>query len=505
MQWGRTSYGLRGGLDFSLGKNDLLSFGGRYRNGEHQRNSSLTYSEWSDAVPQPDVYQSHIDSKREGEFIALNSNYQHKFEKEGHKISAEFFYGHHSSDENSVTSRLDSGVKTDGTQTTEAGPENEYRGKLDYVLPLGEKNKFEAGYQGESELSTETNGLYLFDSGSDSFVFQPLYSNSNKYNRTEQAFYSIYSDEYADFGFQGGIRTEYTYQSINIVDNNQHFKIDRWDFFPTLHSSYKFGNGSQLMVSYTRRIDRPRGWFLEPFITWVDANNVRKGNPGLEPEFIDSYDAGIQTFFGKVNFSTEFYYRITQNKIEHIRSLYPDAENVTLTTFENIGKDYSLGTEFMLIYDPLEFWDMNLMGNLYDYRVRGTLYGESFDRTSFNWNLRMNNVFKIYNSSSIQVNGRYNSPTVSSQGRSKGFFSTDVAIRQEFMDKKLSLTLQIRDLFSTARHEFTSSTPDLYSYQYFNRESPVVMLNIKFNFNNYKQRNRTDQPDNGMDQQPEDF
>ena len=505
MEWGRTSYGIRGGLDFNLNENDILSFGGRYGNGEHQRNSSLLYNEWSNDYPVIFTYRSMIDSKREGQYFALNSNYQHKFEKEGHEISAELFYGHHSGDENSLTTSINGGIITDGTKTTETGPENEYRGKLDYVLPLGEKNKFETGYQGETELSTDINGLYTYDSNSGNFIFEPLFSHTNKYNRTEHAIYSIYSDEFGDFGIQGGLRGEYTYQTTDVREENKLFKIDRWDFFPTLHSSYKFGGGSQLMASYTRRIDRPRGWFLEPFISWVDANNVRKGNPGLEPEFIDSYDAGVQTFFGKVNFSTDIYYRITQNKIEHIRSVYTDAENVTLTTFENIGKDFSLGTEFMLIYDPLEFWDMNLMGNLYDYRVRGNLYGESFDRKSFNWNLRMNNVFRISKSTALQVNGRYNSPSVSSQGRSEGFFSADLAVKQEFMDKQLSLTLQVRDVLGTAKHEFTSTSPDLYSYQYFNRESPVVMLNIKFNFNNYKQKNREEQPDNGMDQGPEEF
>ncbi len=505
MEWGRTSYGIRGGLDFNLSDNDLLSFGGRYRKGEHQRNSSLSYTQWSADSPNKSFYRSLIDSKRNGQFIALNSNYQHKFEKEGHQVSAEFFYGRHDPDESSLTRRLDSGIITDGTRTTESGPENEYRGKLDYVLPFGEKNKLEAGYQGEAELATEINGLYTFDSTLENFILQQQFSNTNKYNRTEQAIYSIYSDEWGNFGLQGGLRGEYTYQTTNIQEKNEYFKIDRWDLFPSLHSSLKFGGGSQLMASYTRRIDRPRGWFLEPFITWVDANNVRKGNPGLEPEFIDSYDAGIQTFFGKVNFSTDLYYRITQNKIEHVRSLYPETENVTLTTFENIGKDYSLGTEFMLIYDPLEFWDMNLMGNLYDYRVRGRLYGESFDRNSFNWNLRMNNVFKVTKTTSFQVNGRYNSPTVFSQGRSEGFFSADLALKQEFMDRQLSLTLQVRDVLGTAKHEFTSTSPDLYSYQYFNRESPIVMLNIKFNFNNYKQKNQGEQPDNGLDQGPEEF
>jgi outer membrane receptor protein involved in Fe transport len=504
MEWGRTSYGLRGGLDFNLSENDLLSLSGRYGNGEFQRNSNLIYTQWSDNFPEEFNYLSLVESKREGQYFALNSSYEHKFEREGHQILAEFFYSHHNSNESSVTTQLYSGLQTDGTRASESGPENEYQGKLEYVLPVGEKNKFEAGYQGEAELSTDINGLYTFDSTLSTLVFQPEFSNSTDYNRTEQAFYSIYSAEWADFGFQGGLRAEYTYQTTNVKEENQYFEINRWDYFPTLHSSYKFGNGSQLMASYTRRIDRPHGWALEPFITWVDANNVRQGNPALEPEFIDSYDAGIQTFISKVNFSTDFYYRITQNKMEEVRLVYPDAENVTLTTFANVGKDYSLGTEFMLIYDPLEFWDMNLMGNLYDYRVRGTLYDESFDRSSFNWNLRMNNVFKIAKFTSLQINGRYNSPTVSSQGTEAGFFSTDVALKQEFLDKQLALTLQIRDLFGTAKHEFTSSTPDLYSYQYFNRESPVIMLNLKYNFNNYKQQDK-EQPDNGTDQQPEDF
>ncbi len=504
MQWGRISYGLRGGLDFNLGDNDLLGFSGRFGNGQFQRNSDLTYLQWSADFPQKNSYLSLIDSKREGHYLALSTNYQHKFEKEGHQISAEFFYSHHNSDESSVTTQLNGGIKTDGTNATESGPENEIRGKLDYVLPLGEKNKFEAGYQGESEISTDINGLYTFDSTSVNFVFQPLFSNTNKYNRANQAIYSLYSDEFGNLGIQGGVRSEYTYQTTDVTDKHQYFKIDRWDFFPSLHTSYKFGTGSQLMASYTKRIDRPHGWYLEPFITWVDANNVREGNPALEPEFIDSYDAGMQTFISKINFSADFYYRITQNKIEHILSVYQDAENVTLTTFENVGKDFSLGSEFMIIYDPLDLWNMNLLGDVYNYRVRGILYNDSFDRNSFNWNIRMNNSFKVSKSTSIQFNARYNSPTVSSQGREEGFFSADAAVKQDLLSKKLSLILQVRDLFGTAKHEFTSTSPDLYSYQYFNRESPVVMLNLRFNFNNYQQK-ENEQPGNGMDQQPEEY
>ena len=53
-------------------------------------------------------------------------------------------------------------------------------------------------------------------------------------------------------------------------------------------------------------------------------------------------------------------------------------ENVTLTTFENVGTDYSLGAEVMLNFDPFDFWNVNLMGNVYNYLVEGVLYEKLF-------------------------------------------------------------------------------------------------------------------------------
>ncbi len=122
--------------------------------------------------------------------------------------------------------------------------------------------------------------------------------------------------------------------------------------------------------------------------------------------------------------SAELYYRLAHNKIERIRIIDPTyGENVTFTTVGNIGRDYSLGTEFMIIFDPVEFWNVNLMANLYDYKVEGILYDKPFSRTSFNWSTRLNNVFKLWTSTQFQLNFKYNSPTVSSQGRSEGYYS----------------------------------------------------------------------------------
>ena len=58
------------------------------------------------------------------------------------------------------------------------------------------------------------------------------------------------------------------------------------------------------------------------------------------------------------------------------------------------------------------------------------------------------------------------------------------------MDKKLFAALQVRDIFSSAKHEFTSSAPDFYDYSKYVGESPIITLTISYRFNNYKPNRR---------------
>ena len=501
MEWGRISFGIRGGIEFILGEYDFLNIGGRFGKREGPRNSFLDYTQWSQTNPLPLLYESNNLAERSGNHNSLNFTYLHKFNATGHEIKSEIDLGYDDGDESNITEQFTDGLQTSGKKTTEAGPSKEFEGKLEYTLPLSETSKLEAGYQGQAEITNDRNELFEFNPHTQVYDFQSLYSNSIDYKNSDHAFYSIYSDNLFGIGLQGGLRTEYTFRTVTF--SNQEFSINRWDLFPSLHSSYKLSEGTQVMASYTRRIHRPHGWSLEPFLTWMDANNVRQGNPSLEPEFIDSYDAGIQTFIKNISISADLYYRATHNKVEQIRSVYQGIDtlkNITLNSVENVGADYSLGSEFMMIFDPFEFWNVNLMANLYNYKIKGILYSEDFSRESFNWNTRFNNVFRLGTSTQMQLNLNYSGPRVSSQGRWEESFTTDVSMKQDLFDKKLSLILQVRDIFRSSKYESTSQGPDFYSYNYFKRESPIVMFTVRINFNNYKpQREREEGEDqNGV-------
>jgi outer membrane cobalamin receptor len=493
-EWGRIGFGIRGGIEFNLSEKDYFNVVARYGTREGTRISTQNVNNWLSNQPQVITYTNLSTSGRNGEFAGANLTYTHKFMGKGHELKGEFNFGYNDGNDSTLTESINNDLLFDGKNTIEFGPSREFETKIDYILPISETRKFEAGYQSEIENSDENNELFEFNTETGKYEFQTLFSNSTRYQNNDQALYTIYSDQFGYLGVQGGLRSEYTFRTISLITQNIDFTIDRWDFFPTLHASYKFSEGTQMMASYTRRIQRPHGGELEPFLTWIDANNVRIGNPNLLPELIDSYEAGVQTFIGKVSLSAEIYHRVTNNKIEHIRSVYE--ENVNLNSVANVGKDFSTGTELMVIFNPIEIWTLNLMANLYDYRIEGVLYDGPFSRKSFNWNSRFNNMFKIGPNTQIQFNVNYNSPTVSSQGRWEEFFSADVSIKQDFFKRMLSLTLQTRDIFGTAKHEFTSSGPDFYTYNYFAREVPIVILNVRLNFNNYKPKSDREDGEN---------
>ncbi|MBD3288070.1 TonB-dependent receptor [candidate division KSB1 bacterium] len=482
---GYIRYGLRGGLEWNLSPKDNLQLDGRYGYRSHEHESDENYDKWAEPDLIHNLYTSNDIHGRSGTYYSTNLSYRRKFGRQGHELTAQLRYSKRNGDEESVNELIEpDGAKINGHISSEEGPSQEYRTKVDYTLPFNEDDKFEAGYQSEFDDSKDIVETFEYQPDQDDYVFLSDYAHTTRYIRNTHSLYAIYSTKISKFGFQGGLRGEYTDRSTELVGENEKYVIDRWDYFPTAHFSYEFSRGRQLMASYTRRIDRPRGYYLEPFLTWSDAYNVRRGNPAIEPEYIDSYEMGFQTSFGKNLFSTELYYRKTNNKIERVRSVYD--VDVTLHSVENVGTDYSLGTELLLNIDVTKFWNINLMGNIYQYRIEGELFGDDFSRQSDNWSTRFNNVFKLGRSTQLQINNGYRSPTVRSQGRREGFFSTDLAVKQEFFERALSLSLQIRDVFGQRKYESISEGPNFYIRRKFDIESPIVMLNIRYNINNYR-------------------
>lgn len=486
----RLSWQVRGGIEIDAGSNDYFNIGFRYGHRERTGTTTRNYNELIEPGGINNPYISNENEERGGNFYSATLDYRHTFKKQDHNLAAQFIYDHRESNEMSLNWLYTDIDTTSAQKTTEEGPAERFRIKLDYTLPIGEKDQFETGYQSRISKSEDATNLFNYDVDTKEFILIPEYSNTTNYYRNIHAIYAMYSGEVKSFGYQLGLRGEYTYRYMEGDSTGETFTLDRMDYFPTIHLSYNLPKDNMLMASYTRRIERPRGWYLEPFITVQDAYNLRQGNPELLPEYIDSYELNYQKRFDKDFISFEAYYRVTHNKIERVSSVY--TENILLHTYENVGEDYALGGELMIGVDIFKWWHADIMGNLYYYQVKGELYGESFDNTSLNWGSRFNNYFKVAEFTNIQLTGNYISPSVSAQGKRYGYYVVNAAVKQEFFNRKLAVTLQARDLFGTAVFESINEGPDFSNYFYALRNAPLVTLSLSYKINNYKiKRNPT--------------
>jgi outer membrane cobalamin receptor len=493
---GGYSWGARGGLDFNINPKNTLSIS--YRLGDRKRESinNMIFREWNSENNTPIEYTSFELSERGGFSHSLNANYKKSFQTENHNIFAQVVLSARDGKEYSRNYLYDNLENiTNGQQASEIGPGNRASFMLDYTLPINDVQKFESGYHLNMNLSEDVSEMLEYDNVAMDFVLNELYSKQVEYQNTIHALYSTFSGEYNKFGYQFGLRGEYTDRLTRLIGETNEYPLNRWDLYPTLHFSYQLPHEQQMMTSYTRRLQRLRGWYLEPFYTWSNAYNIRIGNPALNPEYIDSYEISYQNRFNRNVLSVDLYYRITHNKIERVRSVFEGYDNVLLTTFENVGKDYSLGTEIMFNFEPLSWWNIDLMGNIYDYKMIGELDGREFSAYSFNWNLRLNNNIKLAKSTRLQITGMYYSPTVMAQGTSGDFFMINMAIKQDFLKNSLSITLQARDIFSTMGREYTSRGIDFYTYNKWAPDTPIITLTASYRINNYNQRQN--RPQNG--------
>jgi hypothetical protein len=146
---------------------------------------------------------------------------------------------------------------------------------------------------------------------------------------------------------------------------------------------------------------------------------------------------------------------------------------------------------------------VNTSFSLYNYKLKGEVLGKSVDRESTNYSGRLNATIKFSGDSRMQLTGFYRGPSVSAQGDQKGMIFTNLSYRQDFMKKKLSATLSVRDLLGTAKFEGTSFGDDFKSSFKMQREPRVLMLTLSYKINNYKmdkQAPSEQQGQGGMDE-----
>ncbi|WP_430934734.1 TonB-dependent receptor domain-containing protein [Saccharicrinis sp. 156] len=497
-------YNIKGGLEFRIDTLKTMNIDVGYGGRNKWDYADLDYSEYNNYHLTPTPYISDEDVYRGNEGISVNAFYTHQFDTKGHEMRATFTYRQRESDEYSKNVLRDiDGTITEGKKSTEEGPMGRLETKLDYTRPTGKHGKIEAGYQSTFNNSDDETGQSDILAGSGLWVDNPLYDNHVEFRQNIHALYFIYGNQTSKFGYQIGLRGEYTNRTVealrtgsNTLVGDIKATIDRYDYFPSAHLSYKLPANQELMASYSRRIERAQSYHFEPFYTWVDAYNIRHGNSSLLPEYIDSYELNYLKKMENSYFSLETYYSMTHNKVEWVRSIYED--NIIQRFPENVGKDYYLGVDASYSFDVVKWWRMDLSGSLYNYRVKGQWEDYSFDEDRLTWNYRVNQTVKLNSLTQLQGNWRYYSKRITSQGIYQPVYTFDIAVRKEFMKRKLTGIVELRDVFSSNNRENTNDGIGFKDHYFQKIHTPVLTFVLTYRFNNYKPDKRKGTVDDSL-------
>ncbi|GAB4277990.1 MAG: outer membrane beta-barrel family protein [Marinilabiliales bacterium] len=486
---------INAGIEYDISKNDFISFTGEYGNFLFGHNNDGNTHEYDNFHSYDTYYVSNNDFEVSHNFYNLSSYYQHKFKQKDHQINSTITFSNHTGDDSETLDQYYSDNEwnnIDNYPLNQESLENDKSKRLDaqidYVKPIG-KNKLEAGIKSRLYNGTSDYHLDVFDYDLNSMQTIDSLTNSIEFDRSIYSAYSTYSGRFLNFEFLLGMRLEYTDRLIKQNIMNLEYPINRLDYFPTLHLSRQITENHQVQASYSRRINRPREWYLDPFPNYSDPLNIRMGNPELEPEYTDSYELNYQYKFKRSSFiSIEAYYKQSSNLIERVR--YVDTNNVMIMTLDNLSKDYSIGTEVMANIDIFKWWNINISFNLYNYNIDGEILETSVNKSINTWGTRANTTFRLRKGTMVQINTYYTAPSITAQGDRDAFVRASLAIKQEFLKRKLTVSLQGRDILGPIKYSFTTYGSNYTVYNEFINKAPSINVSVSYKINNYRQKRR---------------
>ncbi|WP_055095975.1 outer membrane beta-barrel family protein [Flavobacterium aquidurense] len=385
------------------------------------------------------------------ENVEYTSNLIKNFNDKGHKLTADLSISRNTDDSNSVITGSDNFNNTLNNQV-----QKQVQLQADYVLPLGKGSQFEAGYKGS--FGDLNNEYFVRDDQGEAL---PNLSNTLEYKENINALYTSYGFKVNKFSYLFGLRWEDTNIQVNLLDSND-FNTKKYNnLFPSAFISYEISDQSNFTASYSKRLSRPRGRFMNPAVNYSSNINIFQGNPDLDPSLTDKYDIGYIKRWDKVTFNTSAYFEDTKDVFSFVRS--PTGENVNgipviLSRPINLGKEQKFGFEFTLNYTPFKWWKLNSNFNLYNVKTtgensykdaNGLLVVQNLDNQANSWFARINSKVTLPYKIDWQLTGMYNGEQKTAQGKNLGQFGMNTALSKDVLKDKATIAFNISDVFNS--------------------------------------------------------
>ena len=504
------------GMEYFLSDKTSLTGSFFYRYGEDADLSTNISERYNGGlVEQTTRYERQNEEDNSYQFAL---NYITKFDDKGHQLTADFQYV---IDKEEQFTFLDENYDF----TEDANPEpfqreqiyqtedqKEYLVQADYVLPIGEDSRFEAGYRGSFQ-NEVTDYLLEQENITDGSLFvNDTITNVFDYSENVNALYTQYGTKLGKFSFLLGLRLEHTQLKGKIdsrlsdqeLNDAFGFPIDT-DFdknylglFPTVNLIYNLAKEDQkeesITLGYNRRINRPRGWFINPFPTRSSRTRVFQGNPNLDPAFSSTFDLGYLKRWDKLTLTTSVYYQHETDSFERVQentgSVTTDGINIIRTIPVNLSTNKRTGAELGVLYNPEKWLRLNSSINFFQFNTEGEFNGVDYSAKNTSWFARFSSKVTLPAKIDWQTNAFYRGARSDAQSDTDGIFSMDLAFSKEIFKDKATLSLNVRDVFNSRKRNSVTTTATERVTSEFQWRQRQITLSMIYRFNQKKERNR---------------
>lgn len=488
-------HNVKAGLDYYLSDKDVLSFSGGFNLRDNDRNEFLTIDQLNSLKNPLELSKRNNSNLGSGGSYDLNLDFSHKFKKPKEEITFNASFSEGDNDNlqiyntdiynlnGTAVDLLPEIIRNDGS-----GINRNYNIQADYTLPVGKSGKLEAGYR--SQVRIAENNTFSDRLNNITGNYDVNLALTNDFNSKDQvhALYANYQNQVKNFGYQLGLRAEDATLDtrLGMYGANGQIspvpgKVAYTRLYPSIFLTQKLKSEQQLQLSYSRRVNRPRGWDTNPFIDVSDPLNYRQGNPNLKPEDVHAFELSYSKFWKKVTFISTAYMRQTNDVIQRVRT-DPDQNGITTTTPQNLTSELSSGLELIGRFDVVKAWNFTANANLYQSKINaGPALGSGIvDNSGFTWNANLTNNFVLPYNITLQIKGDYRARQVMAQGTRNPMYGVDAGAKYDFKDKKSSLSLNVRDIFATRNWSMTTSTEN--SVVDFRRYMQGTMASLTYSY-----------------------
>jgi hypothetical protein len=482
------------GADFYLTKKTTIgaTLNGFYNPGVFTNNSDID-------IANPDgtlmsKANGFSKSKSQWRHFGSNINFRHVFDTTGKELTADVDYLNYnvSSSQNLMNKYFDpSGVPTNVPDNLLGSlPQliRIYSGKADYLHPLKNGAKFEAGIKtsfvetdNNAVYDTLRNGMMILDSArSNHFVYteniNAAYVNySKQLNKKWSAQLGLRLENTTARGNSKGLAYSNVYNKFMPFDSA--FTLNYTQLFPTAYVQYTADEKNSFTVNYGRRIRRPDYENLNPFVEFLDRYTFEQGNPKLRPQFSHNIELS-HTFKGFL--TTTLNYTKTNNIIQQVLEQNENS-NESYIKQANIANQRQYGIA-VSAFKQFKGFSGNIYANVFNNEFNGivnnTMVTMGATSAMFNGSV----AYKFKKGLTTEVSGFYRTAGVDGVFRIGGFGMMNLGASMPLFKTKGTIRLNVRDVLWSQRIKGESKFGNIDAQFQNYRDSRVASITFTYRF-----------------------